>query len=97
ITVGYATSNGTAVAPGDYATTNGTLTFAPGVLTQTLTVNVAGDATDEPNETFNVTLSTPVNVTIADGTAIGTITDDDGPASLSIADITVNEGNAGNT
>src|SRR5207302_1174378 len=37
VTVNYTTSNSSAVAPGDYAATSGTLTFAPGVTTQTIT------------------------------------------------------------
>jgi len=42
-------------------------------------VNVAvrGDLTIEPNETFFVNLSAPVNAAIADGQGIGTITNDD--------------------
>jgi hypothetical protein len=36
------------------------------------------DQTVEPDETFNVLLSNPVNATIADGLATGTITNDDG-------------------
>jgi CSLREA domain-containing protein len=77
VTVNYATADGTATAPSDYAATSGTLTFAPGVTTQTITVNVVGDTTPEPNETFTVNLSTPANATIAAGTGTGTIVDDD--------------------
>jgi uncharacterized repeat protein (TIGR01451 family) len=95
ITVDFATTNGTAVAPGDYTAGSGTLTFAAGVTSQPITVPVAGDALDEANETFTVTLTNPGNATIADGTALGTITDDDAPPSISIADATVTEGNAG--
>jgi uncharacterized repeat protein (TIGR01451 family)/MYXO-CTERM domain-containing protein len=97
ITIAYATVNGTAVAPGDYTATSGTLTFNPGVTSQSVAVTVIGDALDEANETFIVTLSAPVNVTIADGAGTGTITDDDGAPQLSIADISVVEGNAGST
>ena len=42
VTVDYATSNGTAVAPADYASTSGTLTFDPGVTSRTVEVAVAG-------------------------------------------------------
>ena len=38
MTVNYATANGTALAGSDYAATSGTLTFAPGVTTQTIRV-----------------------------------------------------------
>lgn len=95
ISVDFATADGTAVAGSDYTAALGALSFAPGVTTQTLTVVVTGDALDEANETFDVTLSNPVAATIADGTAVGTITDDDAPPSVSIADATVTEGNAG--
>jgi VCBS repeat-containing protein len=64
ITVGYFTSNQTAVAPGDYTTTSGTLTFNPGDTTKTITVNVIGDTTKENNETFAVNLQNAVNATI---------------------------------
>ncbi|HEV7485554.1 MAG TPA: Calx-beta domain-containing protein [Thermoanaerobaculia bacterium] len=76
-TVQYATADGTAAAPGDYAATSGTLTFAPGVTTQPITVLVNGDTAFEPNETFAVNLNTPANATIATGSGTGTILNDD--------------------
>src|SRR5215467_3012092 len=97
ITVGFATADNTATAPGDYAAQAGTLTFAPGTTTQHVTVGVAGDTTFEADETFLVTLANPVNATVADGDAVGTIVNDDAPPSLSISDVTVTEGNAGTT
>ncbi len=45
-----------------------------------------------PNETFFVNLSTAVNATIADNQGQGTITDDDPTPSLSIDDVTADEG-----
>jgi uncharacterized repeat protein (TIGR01451 family) len=85
VTVAYATADGTATAGSDYTTTSGTLTFAPGVTTQTIAVPISGDTTFEPNETFTVTLSLPANATIATGTGTGTIQNDDaGNADLSI-------------
>ena len=95
VSVGFATENGTAIAPGDYATTGGNLVFTPGQTTRTLTVQVNGDALDEDNENFRVLLSGPVNATIADGEGIGTITDNDALPELRIGDATVTEGNAG--
>lgn len=77
ITVNFATSDGTATTPDDYAQTGGTLTFVPGDQQESATVPVVGDTIDELAETFMVTLSGPVVATIADGTAIGTIIDDD--------------------
>jgi Domain of unknown function (DUF4082)/Bacterial Ig-like domain/Calx-beta domain len=94
VTVGYATANGTATAPADFAAKSGTLTFAPGATAQTITVAVVGDALDEANETFAVNLSHPVNATIADAQGVGTIMDDDPPPALAINDVTVTEGNS---
>ncbi|HEX6178015.1 MAG TPA: Calx-beta domain-containing protein, partial [Thermoanaerobaculia bacterium] len=84
-TVDFATADGTATAGTDYTATSGTLTFAPGVTTQTITVNVTGDVTFEPDETFFLNLSNPTNATISDAQGLGTITTDDaGVADLSI-------------
>jgi Calx-beta domain/Glucose / Sorbosone dehydrogenase len=97
VTVDYTTADGTAKAPGDYTSTSGTLSFAPGETSKTITVPVAGDTIDEPDETFVVHLSNAVNVSIADGEGTGTIADDDPAPSLSIDDATVNEGDSGSS
>ncbi len=55
----------------------GTVSFAAGATTASVIVQVAGDLAFEGNETFGVTLTDPVGATIADGTAIGTIRNDD--------------------
>jgi len=77
VTVDYATSDGSAIAPGDYTSAAGQVTFAPGETSKPVTIDVVGDLIDEPTETFNVTLSAPVNATIDDGDGLGTILDDD--------------------
>ncbi|UOZ05257.1 Calx-beta domain-containing protein [Amycolatopsis sp. WQ 127309] len=77
VTVHYATANGTATAPADYAAASGDVTFAPGETTKPVTVLVNPDTVDEPDETFTVTLSAPVGAGLVDPTGIGTITDDD--------------------
>ena len=77
VTVRFATSDGSASGGQDYTSTSGTLTFDPRETTKTITVRVRGDSTYEPNETFTVTLSNPTNATIADGSATGTIQNDD--------------------
>ena len=80
VEVDYATSDGSAtVADSDYTATSGTLTFSPGgSLTQTISVPTGSDSKDEPNETFTVLLSSPVNTSVS-GTnpATGTINDND--------------------
>ena len=78
-TVAYATADGTAVASSDYIATHGTVTFRVGQRTATIVVPVRGDTTPEANETFTVTLSSPVGCTLgAVVTATGTILNDDG-------------------
>jgi hypothetical protein len=79
ITVNYATANNTATAGDDYMNAAGTLTFAPGETSQHLNVESNGDVLNEENVSFNVNLTSPVNVTISDGQGIGTIIDDDAP------------------
>ncbi len=98
VTVGFATSNGSAAAPGDYASSSGTATFAANDTTETVTVQVNGDTMDEPNETFNVDLSNAtIFAAIADAQGVGTINDDDPVPSISIDDVAVTEGDAGQT
>lgn len=77
--VDYKTVDGTAVASTDYFPVSGTLVFAPGQTTQTISVAVRGDLTVEPDETFAVELSNPNGATIAVGEGIGTILTDDIP------------------
>ena len=80
--VDYRIVAGTATSGRDYTVTasTGTLRFAAGESSKTITVNVVGDRTKEDNETFQVVLSNPSGATILAGTAIGTITDDDSAA-----------------
>ncbi|HLL15727.1 MAG TPA: Calx-beta domain-containing protein [Pyrinomonadaceae bacterium] len=66
-----------------------------GSISQNLVVLVNGDRMFEDDETFLLNLSNPVNATIADGQATGTITNDDPVPSISIANVAVTEGNAG--
>jgi len=77
VSVDFKTADGTAKAPSDYASAGGTLTFKTGEKAKTIVVNVVADTIMEPDETFTVALSNPVNTTIARGTATGTITNDD--------------------
>jgi uncharacterized repeat protein (TIGR01451 family) len=97
VTVQYSTANDTATAGSDYTAASGQVSFSPTVTSQPISITVTGDATNEPNETFFVNLLTPANATIADSQALGTIINDDGVPSISITDVTQNEGNAGTT
>ncbi len=84
VTVSYATSNGTATAGSDYTAASGMLTFTPGQTARTFTAPILGDTTVEPDETFNVNLSSPTNANLGDGSGLGTILNDDALADLAI-------------
>ena len=76
VTVGYGTSGGTATSGADFTATAGTLTFAPGTLTQTFSVPITNDTVFEGSEAYSVNLSAPTNATIATGSVSTTINDD---------------------
>lgn len=100
VTVDYATSSSSALAGEDFLPAAGTLTFAPGEQTKTITVNVVGDTVVEENEFFVVDLFNAQGAPLVDNEGLGTILDDDGPnaptaPSLSISDVTVTEGDSG--
>jgi len=96
VTVHFATADGTATtANGDYQATSGDLTFAPGETSKTVTVQVNGDTTPEPDESFFVNLSSAGNAEIFVGGVRGTILNDD--ATLGIDDVTRVEGDSGTT
>ena len=82
VTVAYETMDGTAAAGFDYVATEGTLRFDAGETRTTLAVPTLEDATAEETEGFTVQLRDPSGATVADGTATGTITDDDDPPGL---------------
>jgi len=80
ITVNYATESGSAAAGSDFVAASGTISFAAGEMSKTIAVTISGDGDAEPNETFLVRLSGATGtVTVADDSAIGTITNDDVP------------------
>ena len=79
VSVAFTSADGTATAPADYTAVSGTLTFAPGDTSKTVSVALEGDSVDEPDETFTVVLSDAVDGSIGDGSGTGTIVDDDEP------------------
>lgn len=90
--VSYATSNGTATAGSDYTTKSGTLTFAIGQTSQTISVATIDDAASEASETVNVTLSGATGgATISDALGVGTIIDNDAPPPCGGISYTVND------
>lgn len=77
---------------------SGSLSFAIGETSKTITIDVAGDTRFEGNESFEVVLSDAGDATIATASAQAIILNDDALPSLSIAVDgagTVTEGNAG--
>ena len=78
VTVDFATSGGTATSGIDFVPTSGTLTFLPGVTSQSITVQTIGDMVAEPDETFLVNLTNATNATLSDARGQGTIGDTDG-------------------
>lgn len=57
VTVGYQTTDGSAVAGQDYTAQAGLLTFGPGVTVKTFTVGINDDSIIESTETFSLSLS----------------------------------------
>ena len=97
VTVDCATAARFGERTGDYIADNGTVTFNPGEVSKQIVVQVVGDITVEPNETYSVNLSNPTNATIAGaGFGSGTITDDDA-RTISIGNNTFTEVDAGLT
>ncbi len=90
----HAGATNRATAGTDYNVTNGSLRFPRNATSKTFVVAITDDIIDEPDETFAVTLSNPVDnqglprpAIKSDGkTAVGTITDnDDAPTELTIS------------
>ncbi|HYW17655.1 MAG TPA: Calx-beta domain-containing protein [Allosphingosinicella sp.] len=99
--VTYATANGSAGAPGDYNAASGSLSFAAGESSKTVTIGSIDDSGDEAHETLSLNLSAAsAGATIADSQGAGTILDNDEPPPpppppppvFSIADASVAEG-----
>jgi hypothetical protein len=97
VTVDVATGSGTASSMTDYAEKAvAGLSIPAGQTSASFNVTINGDTAVEGNETFTVNLSNPSNATLADAQGMGRITNDD-LATLSIGDVTVDEGNSGAT
>src|SRR3954471_1346860 len=77
ITAAYTTVSQTASAGSDFQPETGTVSFAPGTTTQTISVPIVADNANEGDETFGVVISAPQDVTIATPQAVATIRNDD--------------------
>jgi hypothetical protein len=85
----------------DYKAADGTLTFPAGTTTQTFTVDILGDTTDEgTGEIFKIHLAppageTPVSLIVAPDASI-TITDDDAAPTFTFDSVSSKEGDSSN-
>jgi Ca2+-binding RTX toxin-like protein len=108
VTVTYQTVDNTATVGADYTSSSGTLVFAPGEQVKTFDVTILGDDILEANESFFANITSAVdsagnNILISNGSANGTINNDEVSVSISFADgdmngvLDLDEGNAGTT
>jgi Calx-beta domain len=86
VTVSYSTADGSALAGSDYMSTSGAVTFAPGVVSRSVSVPVIPDGAVETDEFFFLNLGAATNASVADGQGVGIISDDDAP-SLSVDEL----------
>lgn len=94
VRVNYQLNAGTATVGTDLQTVSGRLAISPGQTTTTINVPIMGDVSDEFDETFAVNLSSPLNASIGKFTGSGGILDDDPEPTLTINDISRNEGSS---
>lgn len=97
VTVKYATKDGTATAPGDYAATTGTVAFEPGATAATIPVTINGTTPTPVAETLTVTLATPTGATIADAQSKLYLNTTYLPVSIAAGDTTAAVNPAGST
>jgi hypothetical protein len=91
--VDYATANGTATQPGDYAATAGTLSFAAGESVKYISIPITNDVVLESAEALTITLTGPVGLNLG-SSSVHTLTvmDDDVPVVTLVAgDAAANE------
>ena len=86
-------SDAPAAAGSDYTATNGTVSFAAGQTSTTVSVPVLGDVFAERNEQFEVRLTSATGAWITDGSGIATTVNDD--TGVAISDVSVTEGDSG--
>ena len=89
VSVAYSLQNITTNAADFVSTLGGTVDFAAGETSRTITIQVAGDVVPEANETFSVLLANPTGgATITDGIGRGTIVSEELPP---LANVWINE------
>jgi chitinase len=94
VSLRFATTEGSARAGRDFTALSGGITFAAGETSRQVRVALTNDALVESQESFGLALSAATGASIADGSAVATIQDDDAP-SITVSDPRVMEGHAG--
>ena len=84
VTAKFIASSITAQRVADFQPTTGLVSFAPGETSMMVFVGIVGDTIDEFDEKVALNLYEPTNALIADRQGVATITDNDGPPSISI-------------
>ena len=74
VTVQYATVDGTAVEGEDYTAMSGTLSFADGESTKTISVTLKDDNDGEDSETFSIEISNPTGGAVLGDPTTATVT-----------------------
>lgn len=99
VTVRFVTVDGSALSGEDFANVRTIVSFEPDQASKTVTIPIVNDLIDEPDETVNLALESPTGGAVLGSpiNAILTIVDNDPAPTLSINDLTQNEGNSGTT
>ena len=87
VTVEYSTSNGTAKAGKDYTAADGSVTIPAGETTGTIVVDVLSDKRRERDERLKLTATVPGYGHLGDGSAIGTILNDDTRVGIALVEL----------
>jgi hypothetical protein len=95
ITIDYATADGTAGSPSDYAGGSASFAFEPGQTQKVISLPTVNDAIDEFDETFKLNLTKASVGTVKRGQGTATISDDDPPPSVTLNDLVFHEGDSG--
>jgi hypothetical protein len=93
VTVAYALGTSTATRPDDFTLADDKLTFLPGQVTQAITVAIANDGLEEPDETVVVQLSMPVGAKLGAVTTYTVTISSDLLSRVSFADATPSSAN----
>ncbi len=99
VVVEYTTADGTATNGSDYVSSTSAVVITHGQTSANITIQLKGDAVEEPDEYFYVILTRATGATIADAAAKGWIRNDDAGVqpTVNINDVTHSEGDNGTT